>query len=470
MRYRSARSGETKRNDVLPDDVLLEIFDFYNGPRYRGERATADAWQTLVHVCRRWRNVVFGSPRRLNLQLFCTPETPARDKLDVWPALPIIVAGNMAEGLSGTDNIIAALGQSNRVCDIYLWGLATWELEEVLAQMQVSFPELTGLRLAVEGETGPVIPNSFLDGSAPCLRTLELTAIPFPGLPKFLLSATQLVCLWLFDIPHSGYISPETMVALLSALSNLVSLHLGFESPQSRPDSVTRQPPPPERSILPTLETFRFKGVTEYLEDLVTVIDTPRLNDMDITFFNQIDFDCPRLVQFIMCTPELRALDKIYMIFDDNSVSAELGVWGDEDEERLEIYISCKEPDWQLSSIEQVCNSLLHPLSTIEVLYIWNHYRKLVWKDDLIENALWLQLLLPFTAVKELHVSKKFMPSIAATLKELVGGRIAERLPNLQNILVEDVKQLRPFEESIGQFVAERQLSGHPITISVWED
>ncbi|KAN0109365.1 hypothetical protein V8E52_009337 [Russula decolorans] len=37
--------------------------------------------------------------------------------------------------------------------------------------------------------------------------------IPFPGLPKLLLSATHLVQLWLANIPHSGYISPEAMVA-----------------------------------------------------------------------------------------------------------------------------------------------------------------------------------------------------------------------------------------------------------------
>jgi hypothetical protein len=154
--------------------------------------------------------------------------------------------------------------------------------------------------------------------------------------------------------------------------------------------------------------------------------------------------------------------------FDDRTASAVLEVRG-KNWNRLEINISCREPDWQLSSIEQVCNSLLHPLSTIEVLYIWNHYSKLVWKDDAIENTQWLQLLLPFIAVKELHVAKEFMSGIAATLKELVGSRITEILPSLQNILVEDREQLKPFEESIGQFVAERQLSDHPITISVWD-
>ena len=99
-----------KRIDVLPDDVLLEIFDFYvvdMSLSYGGKMGT-EAWQSLVHVCRRWRNLVFRSPRRLNLQLYFTPKTPAKDTLDVWPALPLIVRGETALS-SGTDNVIAAL-------------------------------------------------------------------------------------------------------------------------------------------------------------------------------------------------------------------------------------------------------------------------------------------------------------------------------------------------------------------------
>jgi hypothetical protein len=45
---------------------------------------------------------------------------------------------------------------------------------------------------------------------------IELDGIPFPGLPKLLLSATHLVQLVLTNIPHSGYFSPEAIVAPLS--------------------------------------------------------------------------------------------------------------------------------------------------------------------------------------------------------------------------------------------------------------
>jgi hypothetical protein len=376
--------------------------------------------------------------------------------------------------LSSTDNIITALGQNNRVCEVDLWGLAGWQLEEVLAQMRVPFPELTYLRLKSDDKTVPVIPDSFLDGSAPRLQNLDLDSIPFPGLPKLLLSATHLVDLWLNNIPHSGYISPDAMVTPLSTLSSLERLSLEFRSPQFLPGWESRSLPPPKRSILPTLNNFSFKGVTEYLEDLVTFIDAPQLKTLYITFFNQIDFDCPRLAQFINRTPTLRALDKVHVRFDDIFASVTLRAVSTTPTFKIEI--SCREPDWQLSSIEQVCNSSLHPLSTVESLYIDHEYRQLVWKNDAIGNTLWLQLLLPFSAVKNLYLSNIFAPGIAASLQELVEGRITEVLPNLQNIFVEWLEEWLespessgPFQENIGQFVAARQLSGHPIAISVWD-
>ncbi|KAN0103705.1 hypothetical protein V8E52_011730 [Russula decolorans] len=452
--------GQVIRIDVLPDDVLLEIFDFYIR-----DKPAIEAWQSLVHVCQRWRTLVFQSPRHLNLQLYCTPKTPARDTLDFWPALPLIIKGTMAQS-PDTDNIVAALGPSNRVCQVDLWDLAGLKLEEVLAPMQVPFPELTDLRLWSNDKTPLVIPDSFLGGSAPRLRHFELDGIPFPGLPKLLLSATHIVHLRLINIPHSGYISPEAMVALLCALSSLESLSLGFQSPQSRPDWESQRLPSPKRSILPTLDNFCFKGVTEYLEELATRIDTPHLDHLNITFFNQIDFDCPRLAQFINCTPALRACDEAHVRFNDYTASITLRNRTSSFDDFL-INISCREPDWQLSSIEQVCNTSLHPLSMVEHLYIVHEYWQLVWKDDAIENTVWLQLLLPFTAVKNLHLSTEFAPDIAATLQELVGGRMTEVLPSLQNIFVEGFEPSGLFRENIGQFVAARQLSSHPIAISV---
>ena len=126
------------RIDILPDDVLLEIFDFYvKEPLLHDKKSQVEAWYSLVHVCRRWRSLVFGSPHRLNLQLYCTPKILSRATLDAWPALPLLIRGYLTSK-SDTDNIIVALEHSNRICEVHLW--ETGQMEKVLAAMQVSFP------------------------------------------------------------------------------------------------------------------------------------------------------------------------------------------------------------------------------------------------------------------------------------------------------------------------------------------
>ncbi len=363
---------------------------------------------------------------------------------------------------SGADDTIVALGQNNRVCEVHLQCFADGQLEKVLAAMQVPFPELTVLLLTFtrKDATPPIISDSFMGGSAPRLLVLGLSSIPFPGLQKLLLSATHLFHLDLSNIPHSGYISPEAMATLLSVLSSLETLLLRFQSPQSRPDWVNRRPPPSKRSVIPALKHFDFKGVIEYLEDLVAFIDAPQLHYSSISFFNQMDFDGPRLAQFIshVQTPKNDA----HVQFRDATAGVQLSP----EPVAFEIKISCIEPDWQLSSVAQVCNSCLPPLSMIEDLYIEHQYSQLVWKNDAIENILWLELLRPFPAVKNLYLSKEFAPGIAAALQEIVGTEV---LPSLQNIFVERLEASGPFQENIGKFVAARELSGHSITISVWD-
>jgi F-box-like len=79
--------------EALPDEVLLKIFDFCRTApvdRLSGWQGPwPKIWQNLVHVCQRWRYVVFSSPLRLDLRIYCSDKTPARETLDVWPAFPI---------------------------------------------------------------------------------------------------------------------------------------------------------------------------------------------------------------------------------------------------------------------------------------------------------------------------------------------------------------------------------------------
>jgi hypothetical protein len=457
--------------DMLPDDVLLEIFGFYvnDDDDLDDEffKKAIEVWQTLVHVCRRWRSVVFGSTRRLKLRLVCTSRTPVRNTLDAWPSLPLI--RDQSYPTEGVDNTVAVLERSHRVVKIDLFNIGGSELDKVLAAMQEPFPELTYLQLHSNHGMVSVVPDSFLGGSAPRLQFLFLIRIPFPGLPKLLLSATHLVTLRLWDIPHSGYFSPEAMVIALSTLTRLDYLVLEFESPRSRPDWESRPLPPPTRSVLPVLTYFTFKGVCEYLEDLVTRIDAPRLNKLYIIFFNQIVFDAPQFIQFIRRTPTLETFEKALVVFEYHAASVNLPSSQTSGYGMLNVKTPCIQSDWQVSSIEQVCTSCLPPLSTLEDLYIYPRPNlQPNWQDN-IENTLWLELLQPFTAVKNLYLSEEFALRIVPALQELVGGRTTEVLPTLQNVFLEGLQPSRIVQEGIQQFVATRQVTSHPIAVSRWD-
>jgi hypothetical protein len=293
---------------MLPDDALLEIFDFYMVER---NPEVWIAWYTLVHVCQKWRNVVLNSPRRLNLRLMCNARTPVREMLDVWPPLPIIVRWSEDYKNSGVDNIIAALKHNDRICQLRL--AFDVSNSKALAAMQQPFPALTHLLLVHfgkpwQGSETTVAPSSFLGGSAPDLQSLTLTGLPFPGLPKLLLSATHLVRLHVSQIPNSGYFSPEEMVTCLSALTRLKWLTIDFENSQSNRD-LNQRPLPQTRALLPVLVKLRFSGVSEYLEDLVARVDAPLLNKLTIELFphQMFDTETSQLTEFICRTPNFKA-------------------------------------------------------------------------------------------------------------------------------------------------------------------
>ena len=449
---------------MIPEDALLELFDWYLDDN---DFYNIEAWQTLVHVCRKWRNVVFGSPHRLNLQLFCTGKKPVRNILDVWPPLPIVISGYYRK-ITGEDNIVAALEHNDRVCRIHLQEVSSSLWEGVLAETQVPFPELTEMELHTSARQPPTVSDSFLGGSAPNLRYLRLSCIPFPGLPKLLLSASHLVTLHLLRIPHSGYISPETMVAALSALTRLKKCCLEFQSPRSCPDRGRRRPPPPARSVLPALTEFVFVGVSEYLEDFVARIDAPLLDRLEITFFRQLIFHTPQLAQFIGRTPNLMAHDEAHAVFSNFKAEFTLprAIRG------LSLEVHCGEADWQLSMMAQICGSSLPLITSLENLYIHenevNQSLQPRWQDD-IENVQWLELLHPFTTVKALYLSRDIATRIVPALGELVGARAIEVLPALQSLFLEELHPLGPVQKAIDKFLATRQLSNHPIAVSHWD-
>ena len=216
---------------MLPDDVLLKVFDFCRQDQEYTLHEPGQwdywKWHLLVHVCHQWRQIVFTSPRPLNLQICCTSSTPVRDNLGIWPPFPIAVFYNFLSQITpnGEDHILAALRQIDRVCEVRLTVTAS-QLEKMAKVMLEPFPVLTHLFISSSDRSAPLyrdvpaLPAGFLGGSAPCLQMI-IRGISYPKLLTLLLSTSDLVKLNLSDVPPDGYISPEAMVASLAALPKL---------------------------------------------------------------------------------------------------------------------------------------------------------------------------------------------------------------------------------------------------------
>ena len=443
--------------DVLPDDALLEIFVFY----VHGNRSTS-AWHTLIHVCPRWRNIVFGSPYRLKLQLECTPRKPLKKTLEVWPPLPMVIKGKYYSKSSG-DNIVAMLKHNDRVSEIDLRVLSSSLSENVMTVMQESFPMLSNLKLCFADKISSAIladPELFLGGSAPSLQSLTLEGVPFPSLPALLLTATNLVHLTLSNIPHSGHFSPISIATCLSTLAGLETLLLEFESPRSRPDR-EYLPRSGGCSVLPALTSFLFKGDFEYLENLVARIDAPQLADLHITF-NKPTFDTPELAQFIERTPTFKTHDEAHVEFYDSCVGV---ILPQANSHRLHLRVLCRHSDWQLESLAQLCTSSLPRalILKVERLYIFHSPFGLRWQDDIRR----LEFLQSFTRVKDLYLSWGFVSHIAPALQDLVGNIVT--LPALQSLFWEGLNPSGPVKEALDKLTDARQRFNHPIAVSHWD-
>jgi hypothetical protein len=130
---------------------------------------------------------------------------------------------------------------------------------------------------------------------------------------------------------------------------------------------------------------------------------------------------------------------------------------------KLILEVSCKEVDWQLSSLAQLCSLPLLPISTLEHLRI--DYARL-WGLDDIDGSQLLELLHPFTTVKNLYLVGGVGPQVVIALQGLAGERVTQVLPALQSVFIEE---LQPSEsttwKAIESFVDARQRFGHPVAV-----
>jgi hypothetical protein len=445
--------------DMLSDDILLYIFDIY-----RQELKDMDdlwPWHTLVHVCRRWRHVIFAWPHHLDLRLDGF-ENDIMGALDIWPAdLLLVIWSDLAR--EDGDDIVVALGLRDRIASITLYFRTTLQLERCTEVMQESFPVLRTLFLHCDenDSDSPVVISAFLGGSAPRLQRISLCRVPFPTLPMLLLSTKDLVVLNLDQITSAGYISPDALATSLSMLKRLDYLGIFFQSIRSFPSLKNRPPPPLTRAVLPALKTFVFEGVSEYSEDLIARIDTPLLSTFSLHFFYQPIFDIPQIPQFFSRVEKFKPPFTADIDLFDRNIDASLSSPGCD----FFVRLNCDQFFTPPLLLEQIFTQFLPHTSHVHRLKLNRRYTPELGQQD---PALWLRFLRPFTAVQFLDVTgDRLGLDVAHILSVLALLRAPEVLPMLHTVVMHGSEGIEHMvTHLLRAFIDARKLSDCPVVVS----
>ena len=436
---------------------MLEIFDCCLKAKY--EYYYDRKWQLLGHVCQRWREIVFASPHRLNLRIRCTQRTPVKTGLAIWPAYPITIYSYFGNSTGSDGNIIAALEHKDRVYSVHLT-LRSFQLGRIAAVMCEPFPLLTDLYIFVSTDgihVRPGLPVAFLGGCAPRLRSITLSGVHYQAIPTFLFSTSDLIKLHLSRIPSTSNISPQAMIACLAVLSRLEIFSIDFQSAVT-PVPLLDQIPAVTQAVLPALTAFHFRGSSQYLERLVSRIDSPQLDRIQIYFFNwPDDFRAPQISRFID-----RSLEMLSPPFKRAEVIVSSG------RATFTMYRPGANTTIQWEVMGSHVSRMLQTLSQVKISAILSNVIHLKLevspgRGRQIEGTFdvqWQHFFGQFSNVKTLHVSRKLARHMTPALEDIAGGIGAEVLPSLDLIWMGGQRAI-----SLQKFVASRRLSGHRVTV-----
>ncbi|KAH9043512.1 hypothetical protein EDB83DRAFT_2407402 [Lactarius deliciosus] len=443
----------------LDDDVLLDIFRLYL-------EASPKSWPTLVHVCQNWRRIVFASPRSLHLRLCCKHGTPVSKTLDCWPALPI----TMQYGGSSTldppapedeDNVMAALRQSDRVSSISL--TITDSLLEKFVTIEEPFSGLEELDLLSPENVQLTLPNIFQWG--PRLRSLRLTRIAIPALQR-LSSSTNLVDLQLYEIPSTGYISPEAFANALSGMTKLRSLSFHLLSLPPHHNFLRLLPSSGQRIVLLSLTCLKYRGTSRYFNKLVSRIDAPRLGDVDITFVDHstIDIEASQLGQFIDRIEMQRLPNQADVSFSQSAISIRFAQWRRHPgiPTRFVLRISCKRFPLQLSSMARILAQF--PYFSFRVKDLGINATEPSGGRNVVGEQ-WLGLFHAFDGAEDFHVANELAKDILGALHTDDGGH-STVLPALRNLHIRGPLSMSgSLWDAVQSFNTSRWLSSHPVQV-----
>jgi hypothetical protein len=458
---------------TLNGDVLLNVFHLYrladpdeyeeddSGLNFEWDRQRW--WYKLTHVCRLWRNLILGSPSRLDLNLLCTYGVPVADMLAHSPPLPLTMyyeGGDREITADDESGILLALSQRNRVRRIS-FSMPTQKMRKAIAAMDGQFPVLERMYIISRTASEVVLPVTF---QAHNLCHLILMPVCIPIRSRLLTTTTGLVTLSLLDIPVSTYLPPNYLRTRLSLMPQLEMLVIEFRSPLSSRD-VARQlfhTQNMSQITLTNLRHFDFQGTATYLEGLIARISAPSLKIIWIYLYNQLSFSLLCLLQFMLSSENLR-LRAVKIAFNAFTVALKATVVPLNTTPPLELQIKCNHLDWQVASTVQMLDTLTPALSSVEKVTLSHeeHTQSSEWHNH-VDRTQWREILRTFTNAKTIHIQNDLVGKILPSLLSDDGEPSLGFLPNLQEVEYSGGSDAR---DALTAFADERWVAGHPVNL-----
>ena len=448
----SPHSTSTSSIHILDDDSLLHVFYLYRPFLLGEDEGEADRlyggtkdwvrgrwWYGLAHVCQRWRNVILGSASYLGVSLICTYGTPVADMLAHSPPLPLVIDYFYEDHdiTKDEEGAVLALKQRDRVRRVRLM-MPVPDLLKLISAMDEEYPILEYLIIeppTKDRSTILMLPETL---QAPNLRHLTLIGFALPIGSRLLTTAVGLVTLCLIMNDPSTYFHPNALLhwlSLMPQLKTFVIIFL-FAVPNHAIERQLTHTPILTPVALSNLRLFRFVGVSAYLEALVRRVTTPRLETLEIFFFNQLTFSVPRLQQFSNTAENLSLrFDSAELRFYEKQVYVVVYPPGEAEMYTLFIDVSCCHLDWQVSSMAQISSSLSQLFSAVEHLALEHSVHHLSSEEhNEVDRAEWCKLLRSFRNVKTLRIDNGLVEQLSRCLQLDDGELPLELLPELQEL------------------------------------
>ena len=464
---------------IVDDDSLLNIFRLYR-PFLLGEDEDDEArlvggsrgwagehwWFKLTHVCQRWRNLILGSATSLGLCLVCTIGTPVADMLAHSPPFPLVI-DFFQHDITAEDEegIFLALDHRERIRRIRL-EIPILNLQKLIVSIDGEYPILEYLTMAPlfsDKSASLELPRTL---TAPHLRHLGLFGFKILRESQLLSTAVGLVTLCLAMADPSTYFNPTVLLRWIAAMPQLKTLVVLFYFPVSNRNverEVLRMPSLGQVT-LPNLRHFWFRGVSAYVETLVHRISAPRLQKLQVLFFEQLTFSIPHLVRFMNTTENLRFGDGKLQFFDEY---VDVEVYPrEETEDEAEMYafhirVHCWHLDWQVSSVAQILHAFDQIFSAVEHLTLVHEiHEQSSAEHNEVDRTEWHKLLKPFSNVKTLNIDDGLVKDLSRCLQ----------LEEEEDLLLPELQELAhsgnaDTEVTFTPFIDARRNSGHPVIL-----